>query len=611
MFSAFILLLVNSQSYPKSVERVWDLTHQYTTQKTVSWGVNYESIYNKERLWIKENLKYDFYDISSATVGSVPTVANPFQARDSGCKNSATFLLDSNKFMSIHGNDQYCTCSWSEANPCPHKLQISGSDIAYAGKHQFYPNTNLPIDQVSPDVSGTYGIAEPLEACDPITNPEEINGKFCIVYRGTCFFQTKWQNCHDAGAIGTIIVTLDDSTGAGWQIWVEAVTTPLIGIKNSLGEEMKATWESGNKDVVLTVGRSTGVSTPDPEYSAPEPLKTMNYYTGEFTEDEASHFTTVQSLIYNTKTDYVHFIGVDGIGSDIQVYDMDQSPPLFKGNYSVGVDGNYGFIYNEPSSGKPPVIMYAVDAWDGVVSFYNMQDELNPSPMGSITYQSCDAENPDNDYFGYAVIHPSNRYMYLIPSLHVGACDYKIRLYDISSLPTVTKISDIHIPEVDNNGDIFSINFGVSNIAALSLSSAGVSWYDFSDAANPTPVAHIDLPEIEDTYTLGVRSTVQLTDPDVWIIQDETEFWHNFHAVRLVSPSEEASTVCDDDEKNTWQAVGIIFIILTILSCCASIFFFQKWNMEVNFKFHQMGEYVEEANKQMDVGAKMTNEETP
>lgn len=614
MLSAFIFLLANSQSYPKSVEKVWDLTSQYTTQKRINWGVNYESIYNKERLWIKENLKYDFYDISSATVGSVPTVANPYQARDSGCKNTGTFLLNSNKFISIHGNDQYCTCSWSEDNPCPHKLQISGSGISFAGKYQFYPNTVLPVDQVFPDVSGNYGIAEPLEACDPITNPEEINGNWCIVYRGACFFQTKWQMCHDAGAIGTIIVMLDDSTGAGWQIWVEAVTTPLIGIKNSLGEQMKAAWESGNKDVVLTVGRSIGVSTPDPEYSSPEPLKTMNYYTGEFTEDEASHFTTVQFLIYNSKSDYVHFIGVNGVGSDVQVYDMDQSPPLYKGNYSVGVDGHYGFIYNEPSSGKPPVIMYAVDAWGGTVSFFNMQDELNPSPMGSITYETCDAENPDNDYLEMAVVHPSNRYMYLIPSLHLGACDYQIRLYDISSLPTITKISNIHIPEVDNNADIYSINFGVNNIAALSLSSAGVSWYDFSDAANPTPVAHIDLSEIEDTYTLGVRKSVQLTDTDVWIIQDETEFWHNFHAVRLVSPSPssedgEASTVCDDDEKNTWQAVAIIFIVLTLLACCASMFFFQKWNMEVNFKFHQMGEYVEEQNRQG--GAKMSDETTP
>jgi len=653
-------IITGTQGYPKAIERIWDLTSQYTTAKYISWGVNYEGIYNKERLWVKEGLQYDFYDVTSAAVGSNLVKTNPFQARSSGCKNAASFLLGGNKFMSIHGNDQYCTCTWTADNPCPHKLQITGTGISYAGKYQFYTNTVLPVDQVEPDVVGTYGMAQPSEACETITNPEEIAGKWCVVYRGSCFFQTKWEMCHAAGAIGTLLVTLDDSSGAGWAMWVESISTPMIGVRNSIGESLRESWESGRRDIQIGVGKGIGVDSPDPEYSSPEPLRTMNYYTGEFTEDTASHFTTVQSLIYNTKTDMAHFIGVNGVGSDIQVYDMDQSPPQYMGDYTVDIDGNYGFIYNEPNSGKPGVIMYALDAWAGTVSFFNMENELSPSPLGSLSFEKCD---PDNDFLGDAVLHPSNRFLYLIPSIHLGACEYKIRLYDISSLPTVTKIAEIHIPEVDDGADIYSVNFGVNNIAALSLSSAGVSWYDFSDPANPTAVAHLDVSEIENTYTQGVRGTRQSpSDPNVWIIQDETEFWHNFHAVRLVEvptlspttaqptryptnsqptrdpttsqptldpassiptrfPTRDAAAAAaaaaaaqannddDDDEKKTWQAIAIIFLVLTIICCCVAVFFFTKWNMEVAFKFHQMGEYVEETNKMG--GTTITGEETP
>ena len=51
---------------------------------------------------------------------------------------------------------------------------------------------------------------------------EILRGKWCVVYRGACFFQTKWEMCHAAGAIGTILVTLDDSAGSGWMMWGKA-----------------------------------------------------------------------------------------------------------------------------------------------------------------------------------------------------------------------------------------------------------------------------------------------------------------------------------------------------------------------------------------------------
>merc|ERR1712062_669531 len=60
--------------------------------------------------------------------------------------------------------------------------------------------------------------------------------------------------------------------------------------------------------------------------------------------------------------------------------------------------------------------------------------------------------------------------------------------------------------------------------------------------------------------------------------------------------SEATKTDCDDSAKSTWQAIGIIFIALTIVACLGMVFFFLKWNMEVAFKFQQMSDYVDQAN---------------
>lgn len=458
-------------------------------------------------------------------------------------------------------------------------------------------------------------MAQPAEACEPLTNPSEVVGKYCVVYRGTCFFQDKYDNCHNAGAVGTIVVMLDDSTGAGWSMWVTSVTTPMVGIPNSLGESLRADWEAGRRDIKIGLGKGIGVDEPDPDYSHPEPLTTLNYYTGVKTEDEASHFTTVQTLLINAKTDMIHFIGVDGDGTAIQVYDGDQSPPLYMGNYTVGIHGYYDFIYREPGARQPGVTMAVTDPWYGTVTFFDMDDELNPRQIGQITYQACD---PDYDALGFMVVHPSQQYLYMIPSLHLDACPYEIRLYDISSFASPTKVTNIHIPEVEYGADLYNMFFGLNNVASLIMSSKGVSWYDFSDPANPVPLAHIDISEIENTYTLGARSIRQLADGMSYVIMDETEYWYNYHAVTLVNPDEypecdecptcptcstwdqalaayqasEEEKKCDDNE-SLWQVVAIIFIVLAILGCVGMAFFFFKWNMEVSFKFHQMGEMLE------------------
>jgi len=53
-------------------------------------------------------------------------------------------------------------------------------------------------------VSGMAKFAEPLEACDPITN--DLTGKIAIVKRGSCSFDTKAVNAELAGAVAVLVL---------------------------------------------------------------------------------------------------------------------------------------------------------------------------------------------------------------------------------------------------------------------------------------------------------------------------------------------------------------------------------------------------------------------
>merc|ERR1711879_313147 len=146
-------------------------------------------------------------------------------------------------------------------------------------------------------------------------------------------------------------------------------------------------------------------------------------------------------------------------------------------------------------------------------------------------------------------------------------------------------------------------------IAALSLSSSGVTWYDFTDPAEPIAVAHIDISEVEDTYTLGARRIAQLSDGITYILEDYTENWFNYHAVQLVDPPAAATvTNCDEEsDEDVWQAVALTLLAFAILGFCGTCFFFYKYNKEQAFKFGQMKDFVEsEMTKQGAGGGAMS-----
>merc|ERR1719242_195956 len=264
---------------------------------------------------------------------------------------------------------------------------------------------------------------------------------------------------------------------------------------------------------------------------------------------------------------------------------MDQSPPTYVGNFTVGQNGNHFFIYQGDRS-----YLCAMDQWLNSVKFYDMADPINPTYISTIMFVPCS----DTEIMGMAWVHPSNKYLYLTPSINDGSCPSLIRTFDISDLTNIVRLNDIHIPEVEEGASLDSITFAPNNLAGLALSSNGASWYDFTDPLNPTPVAHIDVAEVTNTYTLGVFRIRYGLD-GIWYLWDWTEDWHNFHAVKLVPMDSQASTSDGDDDCDDNSVMALlfwVFLILFLISSCFACYFYSKWNSLLSFEFGKLEEII-------------------
>ena len=93
------------------------------------------------------------------------------------------------------------------------------------------------------------------DACSPLTNATEVNGKIALVDRGTCAFTVKVKNAQDAGAIGAVVA---NTLGRGpfGMIGVDpTITIPSVGISNAHGDLLKgylAQPEGSNVTLKLT-----------------------------------------------------------------------------------------------------------------------------------------------------------------------------------------------------------------------------------------------------------------------------------------------------------------------------------------------------------------------
>ena len=176
-----------------------------------------------QKMWVSNNGKIMVIDLSqdnylSANVSGLVTE----------CSETHSLFVDTT-VMLFHENTFKCSCGWSEAAPCPALLRAnrmlsenSNDDPQSNTEYIIAGNTAVPVLSVNPPVSASAVVAsseinvnatvssQPEEACAPLANAVEMAGNFCVTLRGSCLYQTKYDNCKAAGAVGAVVINRND-----------------------------------------------------------------------------------------------------------------------------------------------------------------------------------------------------------------------------------------------------------------------------------------------------------------------------------------------------------------------------------------------------------------
>lgn len=49
-------------------------------------------------------------------------------------------------------------------------------------------------------------VADPLKACSPLQNMQQLQGRIAVAQRGSCMFEEKARLVQNAGALGIIVI---------------------------------------------------------------------------------------------------------------------------------------------------------------------------------------------------------------------------------------------------------------------------------------------------------------------------------------------------------------------------------------------------------------------
>ena len=103
--------------------------------------------------------------------------------------------------------------------------------------------------------TGDLVMASPNLGCTALTNAAEINGKICVIDRGTCLFDVKAQSAKDAGAIALIVMNHNDQSNRGGPPFqmggTAAVDIPVVMLSYNDGVAIKEAMKTGTVNVTL------------------------------------------------------------------------------------------------------------------------------------------------------------------------------------------------------------------------------------------------------------------------------------------------------------------------------------------------------------------------
>jgi PA domain len=146
-------------------------------------------------------------------------------------------------------------------------------DIGAASFGPTYPAApgGLPGDVVL----AIDGTAPTSDGCEAITNTAAMNGKICLVDRGTCGFVVKVKNCQLAGAIGALVADNVAGTPPPGMSGVDpTITIPSGRITLALGTSIKANLPGVNVRLQADMTQRAGADPTNTKVflNAPNPL---------------------------------------------------------------------------------------------------------------------------------------------------------------------------------------------------------------------------------------------------------------------------------------------------------------------------------------------------
>jgi MYXO-CTERM domain-containing protein len=123
-------------------------------------------------------------------------------------------------------------------------------------------------------IEGDLVAAEPALACQPLSNPQAIQGKIAFIDRGTCTFVKKIQHAFDAGAIAVVVADREDSDvpfamgGDGTEVDIPGVLIRKVNgdaIRDQLAQGVKVRMDPQKQFVTsLSADQMAGFSSRGP-----------------------------------------------------------------------------------------------------------------------------------------------------------------------------------------------------------------------------------------------------------------------------------------------------------------------------------------------------------
>ena len=139
---------------------------------------------------------------------------------------------------------------------------VVNSPAEIAGQYESQEAAFTPPLEDSGPVIGDLVVAEPLQACGPLTNAAEVAGEIAFIQRGTCPFVDKILNAQAAGAIG--VVVYNNLAGSPFVMGgsTDEATIPAVMISLEDGNLIQDTIEGG---ATVNVTLSADFEFPKPE----------------------------------------------------------------------------------------------------------------------------------------------------------------------------------------------------------------------------------------------------------------------------------------------------------------------------------------------------------